>query len=381
MRQVSVVGASMIRFGKHTERSIEELGREAIVKLIKEMKLDKDIIEAVYGSTVFGGPLATQRVLKELGMTGKPIFNFENACASGASAFHHAWLSVATGIYDVALVLGVEKLTRFGGGTLPIVEGDIEGEHGIVMPGVYAMRAARYMHDYGVTAEDLAYVTVKNRYHGSLNPYAYFQSEVTLDDVMHSRLVAEPLTLLQCCANNADGAAAVLVCASERAREFSDVSMEVMASVITSGIYKESYRDLTWPEITHRAATKAYQMAGVEPKDIDLAEVHDAFTIAEVLYYETMGFCERGQGVRFVKEGKASLDGTVAINPSGGLLSRGHPLGATGVAQMVEMFWQLTGQAGKRQVKDAQIGLTHVTGGGISGLDNGACGVHIFKAQ
>jgi benzoylsuccinyl-CoA thiolase BbsB subunit len=371
----------MIQFGKFPERSIEQLGLDAVYGLIKKMNLDRDKIDAVFSGSVFGGPLTSQRVLKELGMTGISIFNLENACASGASAFHLAWQSIATGVNDVVMVMGVEKLSKFGGGTLPIDPEDIEGNHGIVMPGVYAMRAQRYMHDYGATAEDLAQVAVKNHYNGSLNPYAQYRNILTVEEVMASRMIAEPFTLYHCCPNSADGAAAVLICASDRAKEFSNDSMQVRASVITSGYFKGGYRDLTFPEITYRAAKKAYQMAGLEPKDIDLAEVHDAFTIAEILYYEAMGFCEKGQGYRFVREGKASLDGQVAVNPSGGLMSRGHPLGSTGVAQIVEVFWHLTGQAGERQVKNARIGLTHVTGGGISGLDNGACGVHIFSAQ
>nr|WP_301286061.1 thiolase family protein [Lysinibacillus endophyticus] len=197
---------------------------------------------------------------------------------------------------------------------------------------------------------------------------------------MSSRLIADPFTLLQCSANNGDGAAAVLVCATDRAKEFSDVSIKTEASVITSGLFKGGYRDLTWAEITYRAVNEAYQQANVKPEQIDMVEMHDAFTIAEVLYYEAMGFCEHGKGVEFLRDGKSQIDGQVAVNPSGGLISRGHPLGATGVAQIAETFWQLTGQAGKRQVKNPQYALTHVTGGGISGVDNGACGVHIFSA-
>jgi len=370
----------MIRFGRHPERSVADLGREAVLGLIQGMNLDRERIQAAYGSSVFGGPLVSQRILKEIGMTGIPCYNMENACASGATAFHMAWLAVGMGLYDVVLVVGVEQLSTFGGGALPIPADDIEGHHGIVMPGVYAMRAQRYMKEYGAKPEDFALVTVKNRYHGSMNPYAQFQEPVTLEEVMASRMVAEPFNLLQCCAGNGDGAAAVLVCASEIAKELSDKAITVKASHITSGYFKGGYRDLTWPEITYRAVHKAYEMAGVGPEDIDLVELHDAFTIAEILYYETMGFCGRGEGYKFLKDGKSYLGGQVAVNVSGGLMSRGHPLGSTGVAQIAEMFWQLTGQAGKRQVQNARIGMTHVTGGGISGVDNGACGVHIFAA-
>ena len=379
MRDVSVVGASMIQFGKNPN-TLEEMGQEVVVNLLKDMNIDRNRIDAVYGSNVFGGHLPTQRVLKEIGMTGIPIYNVENACASGATAFHQAYQAISHGIYDVVIVLGVEKLTALGGGALPIPPNEIEGNHGIVMPGVYAMRAQRYLHDFDVTSEDLALVSVKNRANGALNPYAQFRKAVTLEEVMDSRIIADPFTLLQCSANNGDGAAAVLVCASELAHEFSDVSIKTEASVVTSGLFKGGYRDLTWAEITHRAVSEAYEQANVTADQIDIVELHDAFTIAEVLYYEAMGFCEHGQGVQFIKDGKSSIDGQVAVNPSGGLLSRGHPLGATGVAQIAEVFWQMTNQAGERQVKNPKYALTHVTGGGISGVDNGACGVHIFSA-
>lgn len=379
MRSVSVVGANMIRFGKNP-KTLEEMGQEVVVGLLKDLNVDREKIDAVFGANVFGGHLPTQRVLKEIGMTGIPVFNVENACASGATAYHQAYQAIAHGIYDVALVIGVEKLTALGGGALPIPPNEIEGNHGIVMPGVYAMRAQRYLHDFNATSEDLALVSVKNRANGALNPYAQFQKPVTVEEVMSSRLIADPFTLLQCSANNGDGAAAVLVCATDRAKEFSDVSIKTEASVITSGLFKGGYRDLTWAEITYRAVNEAYQQANVKPEQIDMVEMHDAFTIAEVLYYEAMGFCEHGKGVEFLRDGKSQIDGQVAVNPSGGLISRGHPLGATGVAQIAETFWQLTCQAGKRQVKNPQYALTHVTGGGISGVDNGACGVHIFSA-
>lgn len=380
MREVSIVGANMIRFGRYPDKTVTQIGQEAVLGLLKNMNVDREKIDAVYTGTVFGGSLISQRIFKEFGMTGIPMYNVENACASGATAFHQAYLSIATGIYDVALVVGTELLSSLGGGTLPLNNEDIEVNHGIVMPGVYAMRANRYMKENGVSAEDLAHVSVKNRYNGSLNPYAHFQEEVSFEKVLNSKMIAEPFNLLQCCPTS-DGAAAVLICAKDRKREFSDLSVKVKASIITSGYFKGGYRDMTWPEITYRATYDAYKQAEVGPQNIDFAEVHDAFTIAEILYYESMGFCEKGEGHKFVKEGKASLDGEVAVNPSGGLMSRGHPVGASGVAQVVEAFWQLTGQAGKRQVKDARVGLTHVTGGGISGVDNGACGVHIFATE
>lgn len=245
------------------------------------------------------------------------------------------------------------------------------------MPAAYAMRAQRYMHDFGYSIEDLARVSVKNRRNGTANPAAQFREPVTVDDVLASRPVSDPLTLLQCCANS-DGAAAVLVTTADVARRLGRPAITVEASVVSSGTYHHGWRDATWPDITANAVRTAYDQADVTPDDIDVAEVHDAFSVAECLYYEAMGFVARGEGARALAEGAFDIDGRVAVNPSGGLLSRGHAIGASGVAQVVEAYRQLTDQADGRQVQAATTALTHVTGGGIEGVENGACGVHVF---
>jgi benzoylsuccinyl-CoA thiolase BbsB subunit len=222
-------------------------------------------------------------------------------------------------------------------------------------------------------------VCVKNRRIAVHNPKALFQSELSLEEVLASRLVADPLTLLQCCAR-ADGAAAVVVANEEWARKARRAPARIVASQLCSGKYRGDFRDMTIPEITLRCAAQAYAEAGLGPDDIDLAEVHDAFSIAEMLYYEALGFCKRGDAKNLLREGATSVGGRLPVNPSGGLIAKGHPPGATGVAQVVEAVEQIRGNAGRRQVAGARTALTHCTGGGVSGLDHGACTIHILTA-
>ena len=378
MRDVSVIGVGMIPFGKYRDKTLAEIAWPAVKEAIEDSGVRKTDIEVAYCGTALGGMMAGQRTLKMLGITGLPIVNVENACSSSSSAFRQAWIGVASGVYDVALVIGVEKLTKFGGGTLPLEREDFEVMHGLVMPALYGMRARRYMHDYGVTAEDLAQVAVKAHDHGALNPYAQFRNKITVEEVMKARPVAEPFTLLHCCPSG-DGAAAVVICASDMAARFtSKPPIKVLASEVNSGRYMTGFRDMTTPEITVRGAHEAYEMAGVGPEDLDVVEVHDAFTIAELLYYEALGLCPKGEAKRLLADGETSLGGRVPVNPSGGLLAKGHPIGATGAAQIVEVVRQLRGECGDRQVEGAKVGLTHCTGGGISGFDHGACSIHIL---
>ena len=376
LRTVHVVSAGMIRFAKYAERSLAELGQEAVLRCLKQSDVPRSRIQAAYCGTATGGMLAGQRILRDLGLTGIPIVNVENACSAGSAAFREAWIAIAAGLYDVALVIGVEKLTRFGGGTIPLETEDFEVGQGMVMPALYAMRARRYMHDFDITAGDLALVMVKNRKFGALNAFAQYQKPVTVEEIRNARMIAEPFTLLHCCPTG-DGAAAVILCSDQVVKQFTTRSIRVLGSHLTSGVMI-SQRDMTSPEITVRCARELYEESGIGPEDIDVAEVHDAFTIAEIMYYEALGFAPHGEGIGLLKDGQTGNGGRIPVNPSGGLLSKGHPLGATGIAQIVEAFWQLRGEAGARQVSGATVALTHTTGGGISGLDHGACTIHIF---
>jgi len=377
MRDVCVIGTGMIPFGKYPEKTLADLGWPAVKEAIVESGVPPKKIDAVYCGSALGGMLSGQRVMKALGITGMSIINIENACSSSSSALAEAWTAVASGRHDIVVVIGVEKLTKFGGGTLPLEREDWEVNQGQVMPAVYAMRAKRYMHEYGLTDRQLAEVSVKAHDHGALNPNAQIRKRVTVEEVMAARPVAEPFTLWHCCPTG-DGAAALVIAAADVARAYRTNAVRVVASEVTSGLYTNGHRDMTWAELSARGAHEAYEMAGVSADDIDVAEIHDAFTIAELMYYEAFGFCERGHGYELMNSGATSLGGRICVNPSGGLLSRGHPVGATGAAQAVEIVRQLEGRAGAHQVEGARVGLSHATGGGIAGLDHGACSIHIF---
>lgn len=374
-----VVGAAMIPMGRHQRSSYAGLAIPAVTGACADAGVSMKDVDAVFCGHAFGGMLTGQRICKGLGIGGVPITNVDNACSGGATALSLGVKAIETGECEIALVIGVDKLTQFGGGTLPLVAEDIEVQQGMVMPALYAMRARRHMHEYGTRPEDLAAVAVKARRHGALNPFAQLRKETTVEEVLASRPIAYPLTLFQCCPTG-DGAAAVVVM-SERARKQSNVSgaMRVMASVLHSGQMESGFRNMLRPEITYDSARDAYEHAGLGPQDVDMVELHDAFSIAELIYYEALGLCGRGEAVSLLRSGATTLGGKCVVNPSGGLLAKGHPVGASGVAQIVEAFWQLTGRAGARQVADARRAMTHVTGGGIAGLDHGACCIHIFE--
>jgi len=378
MKGVSVIGVGMIPFGKYPEKNIADLGWPAVKVAIKDANIDPRRIQAVYSGTARGGAMVGQRIMGRIGLAGIPIVNVENACSSSSGALAQAVIAVGAGAYDVALVIGVEKLTKFGGGTLPLDDDDWEVKLGLSMPALYAMRAQRYMHDYGVKAEQIAGVSVKNRANGAKNPDAQMKKEVTVAEVMGSRMIADPFTLLQCCPTG-DGAAAIILASDKVARQYRSDPIAVRASHLTSGKFMSGFRDMTSPEITVRGAKETFEESGLGPADIDVAEVHDAFSIAELLYYEAFGFCPRGEGIGLLESGATKIGGRIPINPSGGLLAKGHPVGATGAAQVVEIVRQLRGEAGPRQVEGAKVGMSHATGGGISGFDHGACSIHIFQ--
>jgi acetyl-CoA acetyltransferase len=379
MREVAVIGVGMIKMGKFPDRMLSSMGREAVLLAMKDAGVQRGEIEAAYSGTLHGGSLLGQRILKDLGMTGMPINNMENACSSGSSALREVGIGVASGLYDMVIAVGSEKLSALGGGTLPLEREDLEVSQGMVMPALYAMRARRYMSDFNGTKEHLAKVVVKSRKNAAMNPLAQFTKPTTVEEVLNSRVVADPITLFQCCPTG-DGAGAAVICSLDKARKYTSHPILIKASILVSGKFEPGFRDMTTPEITVRACRLAYEKAGLGPKDIDVVEVHDAFSIAELLYYEALGFCGRGEALKLIDEGATEIDGRIPVNPSGGLISKGHPVGATGLAQLAEIIWQLRGQAGQRQVKNARVGMTHCTGGGIYGLDHGACSIHILAS-
>ena len=364
--------------GKYPGSSYAGLAIPAVLEACRTAGVGLNEIESVVCGHAFGGMLTGQRIMKELGVGGIPILNIDNACSGGASALQVGFRSIKNGEYDIVLAIGVDKLTQFGGGTLPLVAEDPEVKQGMVMPALYAMRARRHMHERGTTPEDLAAVSVKARRHGVRNPFAQLRKDCSLEEVLASRPIADPLTLFQCCPTG-DGAAAIVLMSDKARRAHASPAIKILSSVLHSGQPTAGHRDMLRPEITFDSARDAYEQAGVGPRDVDVVELHDAFTIAELVYYEALGLCPVGDAVPFLHSGATTFGGKTVVNPSGGLLAKGHPVGASGIAQVVEMHWQLTGQAGGRQVEGAQTALTHVTGGGIAGLDHGACTVHIFQ--
>ncbi|RVT86646.1 thiolase family protein [Rhodobacteraceae bacterium CCMM004] len=374
-----IVGAGMIPMGRHRSSSYPGLAVPAVLAALKSAGLEPGDVQSVTCGHAFGGMLTGQRIVKDVGIGGVPVMNVDNACSGGASALHLASREVEEGRADVVLAIGVDKLTQFGGGTLPLVEEDPEVRVGMVMPALYAMRAERFLFERAETPDLLARVSVKARRHGAANPFAQYQKEVTAEDVLNSRPIAGPLTLLQCCPTG-DGAAAVVVVSEARRRAMGASGAAIRASVLHSGKATTGFRDMLTPEITVHSAAEAFAAAGMAPSDMDVVELHDAFSIAELVYYEALGLCGPGEAARLLRDGVTGYGGSVVVNPSGGLLAKGHPVGASGVAQAVEVYWHLTGQAGARQVGGARRALTHVTGGGISGMDHGACTVHVLEA-
>jgi len=305
----------------------------------------------------------------------------ETACASGGLAFRLGLMEVASGMSDMVLVGGIEKMTDVNGYEATYALGtaadqEYEGYHGITFPGLYALIARAHMEKYGTTREQLAMVAVKNHRNGAKNPLAQFPFEVTIEDVLNSVMVADPLRILDC-SPITDGAAAAIICPAEMAKEMGKPVVKIIGSGhATDRIALSSRQDVTWLEATYQAGKKAYEMAGKGPDEIDVLEVHDCFTIAEICVMEALGIVEKGQGGRAVEEGLTSLEGKIPVNASGGLKSKGHPVGATGVAQIVEICKQLRGEVGDRQVKNARIGMTQNMGG-----SGGSTVVHIFERE
>ncbi|WP_033293102.1 thiolase family protein [Amycolatopsis jejuensis] len=376
MTRVAVVGTGLVPFGKHEDRTLEELGSAAVEQALAESGLTPG---AVFSANVLGGGGAGQRILARAGMPGVPVVNVENACASGTTAVHLARLAIAAGQCDVVLVVGAEKMTgKFQGG-ITLDRTDRPTQLGLTMPAIYALNAQRYAHDHGVDLDDFAEVSIKNRAAGARNPHAMFRKPVTRADVLGSRPVADPLTLLQCCAN-ADGAAALVLAASHVVSPGHN-PVWLLGSGLASGSPMGPGTEFGTSLPSRLAADQAYATAGITADDVDVAEVHDAFTIGEITSIEGLGLASRGKGLRAVLDGELSLGGRIPVNASGGLLSKGHPVAATGVGQIVELTAQLRGEAGERQVPGARVGLAHTVGGGVATLDAIASGVVIAAAD
>jgi len=381
LRDVAIIGVSQTKFGELWEVSFRDLITEAGMKAVADADIEGADLEAMYVGNMTAGLFIQQEHIASLiadhsGLTPIPCTRVEAACASGGLALRNGIMAVASGYHDVVISAGVEKMTDVVDPTPAIAtasDQEWEAQQGVTFPSLYAMMARRHMHEYGTTREQLAMFSVNNHKNGALNPLAQYPFEIGVDQVLNSTMVADPLRLLDC-SPVTDGAAAVILCPAEDARKYTDTPVYVKASAQASGtIALHDRRDITTIDSTVHASRTAYDMAGVGPKDIDAVEVHDCFSINGILAIEDLGFVEKGQGGNAVEEGLIAIDGDLPVNPSGGLKARGHPLGATGIAQAAEMVWQLRGDAGKRQVDGIRIGMTHNIGG-----TGGTAAVHIF---
>ena len=378
MRDVAIVGLGMIKFGRYPEKGVQELAAQACLLALNDADMTmKDLEIFVSGNLNQANAMVGQRILREIGQTGIPVINVANACATGSTAFREAYMSIASGAYDTAIAVGSEQMGKMGllggggGGGGGISPEGIVGSG--LMPAVFGQAGVEHMRQYGTTAEQFAKVAVKNHKHSMHNPYSQYQKEMNLEEVMNARMIAWPNTLVMCCPTG-DGAAAIVLTSMDKAKQHTTVPIKVATSVLTSDPWTE--RDLTMPDInslTRNAAKEAFEKAGVGPEDLDLVELHDCFATAELLHYENLGLCKDGEAGRLIDEGETYVGGRIPVNPSGGLLSKGHPLGATGVANICEVAWHLRGEAGNRQVEGAKVGLAHVIGLGS------ACTIHILQ--
>ncbi|UCF93556.1 MAG: thiolase family protein [Desulfobacterales bacterium] len=369
MPDVAVIGIGMLPFGRHPERTVVDMGTEATLLALQDAGLPPARVGAGFfanalAGRLFGDMTIGQNVFGEAGINRIPVINVENACTSGSTAFYLAYNAVAAGQVEVALAAGAEKMCVPGFGLINSGENELETKLGLVTPASFALRAMRHMAEFGTTPAQLAAVSVKNRRHARHNPMAQFREPVTVEDVLTAPMIADPLTRLMCCPI-ADGAAAAILCSTASARRMQR-AVQVKAAVLCSGSY-ENPQDLVRWETDYRVCRLAYEKAGVDPADLDLVECHDAFSIAEILHYEALGLCLPGEGGRLAAEGETALGGRIPVNTSGGLLSRGHPVAATGLAQVCEVITQLRGEAGQRQVAKAKIGLAHCAGGDKDG--------------
>ncbi|HYA82283.1 MAG TPA: thiolase domain-containing protein [Candidatus Bathyarchaeia archaeon] len=382
LNKVCVLGAGSTKYGKLNE-GIIEIALDASIDAINSAGITPKDIQAGYISNVFG--VSDKQVhmapviMSNLGLPGVPGLTIESACGSGSIMFREAYANIAAGFYDCVLGLGVEKITHTGtiqSTTLFSYCSDFfyEGGNGASFPGLFASIARSYMTKYKASEEDLASVAVKNHENGILNPKAHVRKKITIDDVLKSPIVASPLKLYDCCPFS-DGASAVILCNEDFAKKSGRPFVEVIGSGRgASSAAVQGRDDITTIPSTVAAATQAYKMAGITPKDVDFAEVHDCFTIAEIIDIEDLGFFKKGTGANAVREGSTSRTGEIPINPSGGLKSKGHPIGATGIGQVVEVFEQLTGKAEQRTIRDAEIALTH-----NFGATGASAAVHIFR--
>ncbi len=373
MRDVAIIGVGLTKFGERYESDLRSLISEAGIAAVEDSNISNKDIDMLYVGNMASGRLTEQEHIgalasDTLGLSNPPSLKVENACASGGTALRQAYLAVAGGSSNFAMALGVEKMTDVSTSEATTGLGGAgdktwELDEGITFPGLYALMARRHMHDYGTTEEQLAAVAVKNHDNAYLNKYAHFHKRITIDEVMKSKMIADPLKLYDC-SPISDGAAAAILVPLDIAKKYNDTPILIAGSGQASDTLRLADRDsITGIKAARIASKKAYEQAKISPSDVNVAEVHDCFTIAEIMAMEDLGFYKKGEAAKAIENGETKLNGKISVNTSGGLKGCGHPVGATGIKQAAEIVWQLRGEAGERQVTRADIGLTHNVGG------------------
>ena len=371
MSRVGIVGIGHGVFGRRSDATVQELAFEPFRDALEDAGIErKDLDASVIGSVPeYHKQRSLPGVVQEyLGLNPKPTWLTEVACASGSAAIRTGWMAIKAGVHDIVAVIGCQKMTELSTPEILALMGRVgevqwESVFGTTFPAYYALFAKRHMHEFGTTRENLVQVAIKNHYYGARNPLALFQKEITMEKALASEEIATPFHVYDCCAN-ADGAACVILASEARAKEISKkpVWLDGMACA-TASMSVLRRPNLVGLPSAEEAASVAYKMAGVGPEDIKVADVHDCFTVAEILAYEDLGFCKKGEGGHFIEDRQSYIGGKVAVNVDGGLKAKGHPIGATGVSMTTEIVKQLRGDAGERQVPDADVGLTHNVGG------------------
>jgi acetyl-CoA acetyltransferase len=378
VRDVFIVGVGMIKYGRYPDKTVVDLGSEAAIAALKDADMTMKDIQMV-GSGNLSRPVG-QEIMRSVGQTGVPVVNVSNACATGSTACREAYMSVASGACDVAMGIGSEQMGKMGllGGRAGRGQDPAYAIEGVLgsgtMPSVFSQWGTDHMRKYGTTLEDFARVAYKNHKNSVHNPYAQYQKEFSMEEIVNGRMISWPNTLYMCCPTG-DGAGAIIYASAEKAKKYGSRAIKVAASILASDPWTEvGHAILDVNEVTRLAAKDAWETAGIGPEDMDVVELHDCFATAEMLHYENLGLAAEGEGPKCLKEGDFDIGGRVAVNASGGLISRGHPLGATGACGIAEIVWQLRGESGGRQQKGAKAGLAHVIG------LTSACTINVMQA-
>jgi benzoylsuccinyl-CoA thiolase BbsB subunit len=379
MRDVYVLGIGQTNFGKMPGLTPIQLGIQAAKSAIQDAGVEPRKIEVAYGGRSYDDTQTAENILRYVGIAGVPMYNTENACTTGATVVNQLWKDVAYGIHDIGIAVTCESMTTSSkaGKLVGAAEGDLNGTLGLTMPSYFALMAYRLMEERGATMEDLAYPSVKNHRNACMNPYAMYRKALTTEDVMNAKMICDPLTSLHCCPVT-DGAASIVLCTGEIARRYTTKMIKLASSIVLSAYYETWDYNLLDNPLIKELAKRTYDAAGIGPEDLDLIELHDAFAPEEISAVSCLGLCKTGEEISYIRSGASEISGKCPINPSGGLLSLGHPLGASGARVVCEVAQHLRETAGDRQVKGARVGMAEMIGGYLTGLGSSIAGINLL---